>query len=524
MCPVANERVMVVCSEGSPLRDRLAECAAGSAAWRELTMAGPREACGLAAEASRQREPFAVAVVDVAELEESAAGTCVAALLKADPDLLLVVARPAPLTVDGPLPADVDGARILLLRSPVESSELRLAVGTQLARCRARDEARALKIELDVVSGSLRTAKHQAACAEQAKNEFMANVSHEIRTPMNAILGFTELLLHEELAAPQMEKLHNVYEAGQRLLGVINKLLDFSRLTAGEIKLKPMPFQTRQLVEEAVALLTPTAQACGVELAWHVEASVPAWLRGDPARIRQVLFNLLENAIKFTPQGRVHVQAVLDDETQRRAVIRLVVTDTGMGIPEDRQAAVFDSFCQADGSSTRSAGGMGLGLTISKHLVELMGGQIGLRSVPDQGSTFWFTLPLAKSCLDAHLDAVADSPTVRTVRTSMSRNACRSQDCLLPLRQALSSGDLDELERQAGQIRSRALRCAIPQLADQALRLQLASRSADLGRAAKAYHWLEMALAQSPSNFSLNQAELVPVSGGCDGQVPDCRR
>jgi hypothetical protein len=106
----------------------------------------------------------------------------------------------------------------------------------------------------------------------------------------------------------------------------------------------------------------------------------------------------------------------------------------------------------------------------------------------------------------------------------MSRNACRSQDCLLPLRQALSSGDLDELERQAGQIRSRALRCAIPQLADQALRLQLASRSADLGRAAKAYHWLEMALAQSPSNFSLNQAELVPVSGGCDGQVPDCRR
>jgi hypothetical protein len=261
-----------------------------------------------------------------------------------------------------------------------------------------------------------------------------------------------------------------------------------------------------------------------VELGWHVEASVPAWLRGDAARIRQVLFNLVENAIKFTSQGRVHVQAVLDDESQHRAVVRLVVTDTGIGIPEDRQGAVFESFYQADGSSTRSAGGMGLGLTISKHLVELMGGQIGLRSAPDEGSTFWFTLPLAKSCLDGPPDTLRGTPAAAGDAQSVRRRGPRPGDCLLPLRQALASGDLGELELQAGQIRVRALRCAIPQIADQALRLQLASRSADLDRAARAYHGLEMALAQSPLNLSFNPTELASVSGGGNGQIPDCRR
>jgi anti-sigma regulatory factor (Ser/Thr protein kinase) len=359
------------------------------------------------------------------------------------------------------------------------------------------------------------------ASAEKAKSEFMANVSHEIRTPMNAILGFTELLLNERLEPVQMEKLHNVYDAGQRLLAAINKLLDFSRLASGELKLKSAAFQPNQLVSEAAAMLKPVAQASGVELSWHVEASVPQWLRGDAARIRQVLFNLLENAVKFTPRGSVHVQAVLDEETDNRAMIRMVVTDTGVGIAEDRQAAVFDSFCQADGSSTRAADGMGLGLTISKHLVELMGGQIGLRSVPDQGSSFWFVLPLAKGVAESEPTVVptvpvAASEAVHSAPTSSAPTPSKPSatgDCLTPLRTALEKGNLEELERQAGQVRGRALRCGISVLADHALRLQLASRSAELGRAARAFHWLEMALLQSPSSFSSNQTELAAVSG-----------
>jgi signal transduction histidine kinase len=507
MHSVANERVMVVGSDRELLRAMLADGAEPASAEWEIDFVASSEARRLAHEARRQRSPFAVAVIGAAELR-AGAGPLVSALVEADAGLRFVLVRPADISFERLMARVPDRTRTLILSGPVAGEELRQAVLVGLAERRAADELRATKFELETAARSVKSLQHQVASAEQAKSEFMANVSHEIRTPMNAILGFTELLLQEHVEPAQLEKLQYVYEAGQRLLAAINKLLDFSRLASGELKLKPVSLEPGRLVAETAAVLKPVAEAHGVDFDWHVEASVPPRVRGDAARIRQILFNLLENAVKFTHHGGVHVQVVLDEETDTRAVVRFVVTDTGVGIPPDRQAVIFDSFCQADGSSTRSTGGMGLGLTISKHLVDLMGGQIGLRSAADEGSTFWFTLPLAKCsgepdpCLPHEYS-----------ETYPATRQAAANDCLAALRETLEIGDLVELDQQAGQVRDRATRCGLASVADHALRLQLACRSGEFGRAARAFHWLEMALAQAPPSNLSHATALAPLTG-----------
>jgi signal transduction histidine kinase/ActR/RegA family two-component response regulator len=260
----------------------------------------------------------------------------------------------------------------------------------------ARDERGRCKSTLDSTRRALDRAREEVAEATRAKNEFMANISHEIRTPMNAIMGFSGLLLKEPLTADQKEKVTYVHDAGNALLRLINHMLDFSNLSTGRLKLNRAAFHLDDVLREVLDEVAPAARGKNLAVGCRIEQAVPRRLLGDKSRIRQVLFNLVDNAVKFTRHGSVHVRIALDEETDRAATLRIVITDTGVGIPADRQKVVFDGYAQADGSSTRRFEGAGVGLAICKQLVCLMGGQIGLRSTPGTGSSFWFTVTLKK--------------------------------------------------------------------------------------------------------------------------------
>ena len=289
-----------------------------------------------------------------------------------------------------------------------ELGELTDSINTMLAAIQERDarlqESRStLEVqvglrtqELTEKNARLQISMEEAREAAVVKAQFLANMSHEIRTPMNGILGMNELLLESSLGEEQKSYAEIVKSSAESLLEIINDILDFSKIEAGKMKLENIEFDLFRMVEEVTLLLSGSARKKGLELSCWLEPGLPRSLRGDPTRLRQVLTNLIGNAIKFTTQGQVQVRVEQLEVSASSARVRFVIQDTGTGIAKDRQAKLFQPFTQGDASTTRRFGGTGLGLAISRQLVELMGGELGVNSELGVGSTFWCTARLER--------------------------------------------------------------------------------------------------------------------------------
>jgi PAS domain S-box-containing protein len=280
-------------------------------------------------------------------------------------------------------------------------------------------ELAAVNQELQSLTQKLERAYDQALEASNLKSEFVANISHEIRTPISGVIGMSELIMETALSTEQRQLASTIHSSAQTLLTIINDILDFSKMEAGKIDLETIDFSPVILIEGTAELLRIAARDKNLSLMTYIDPKIPAWLRGDPVRLRQVLLNLADNGVKFTDRGEVVVRAVLQNEDENVVSLSFSVTDTGIGLSEAACSKLFQPFVQADGSTTRRYGGTGLGLSICKRLVQLMGGEIGVESEEGRGSTFWFHAKFERS------DRLSASKSSQLLATSYQLDGCR---------------------------------------------------------------------------------------------------
>jgi signal transduction histidine kinase/CheY-like chemotaxis protein/HPt (histidine-containing phosphotransfer) domain-containing protein len=289
-------------------------------------------------------------------------------------------------------------------------------------RVEGRDELTQVVDAFNTVAHRLREEWRRAEAATRAKSEFLAVMSHEIRTPMNGVLGMAHLLLDTPLADAQRRQVETLRDSGQALLTILNDILDFSKMEAGRLELATEDFDLGRVVASVAALLTPRAGEKGLRLRASVAPGTPTALRGDAGRLRQILLNLVGNAIKFTDAGEVRLDVVPDGPPDARVPLRLTVRDTGIGIPLEAQARLFQEFTQVDASATRRFGGTGLGLAICRRIVLAMGGDIGIDSRPGAGATFTVTLSLERAHAPVAPEGAAAAPTVTPLRILLAED------------------------------------------------------------------------------------------------------